>query len=264
MLRRALLVWGAGHLALGQRRGWLLVLLQPLALAGLLVLAGLLIEGSRWPVVLLALVGLLLIWLGQAIDAHQRATRAGAQPGGELQLAALLPPAAALLAGFWLVGGSLGSPSATLQRYVSAWQADSPAPAAALFLEPAEAASLGAAWQAQRQLLIGLVEDAARQYGSQAGLDPQMPFNSLRFEEQVEGRLAGQAVVAIDLVRRERYQTQLLGFIPTAAQRTVPIRRLGVVRLQAVPAATPWWLPAGLANPSRVWRIDEVLLTLPG
>ena len=73
---------------------------------------------------------------------------------------------------------------------------------------------------------------------------------------------SGRAVVAVDLVRRERYQTQLFGIIPTAAQRTVLVRRLGLVRLRADPAPAPAWLPIALRNPSRVWRIDAVQLDL--
>jgi hypothetical protein len=264
VLRRALLVWGTGHLALGDRRGWLLLLIQPLAICGLVVLAALMIEGTRWLAVLIALVGFVLLWLGQALHAHYLAQRGGATGGGEIQVVALLPVLVVLLGGFWLVGGALGSPGATLQQYVSAWQNGNPAGAAQLFHVPADSAALTATWQAQRQYLAALVDDAARQYGSQAGLDPALPFNSLRFEELPGQRGGGRAVVAIDLVRRERFETELFGFIPTAAQRTVLVRRLGLVRLHAEAARTPWWLPAGMANPSRVWQIDEVQLTVDG
>lgn len=262
VLRRALLVWGAGHLLLGDRRGWLLVGAQVLAVAGLAVLAALLIEGTRWLAVLIALVIFVTAWLGQAVDAHRRAIAAGGAPGGEVQIAALLPLVVVLVGGFWLVGGDLASPGATLQRYVSAWQAEKPDRAVGLLDEPVDATALGIEWRRQREQLRLLVADAALRHGSQAGLDPRLPFNSLRFEEQFRERGGGRAVVAIDLVRRERYETELFGIIPTAAQRTVLVRRLGTVVLRAEPAAVPAWLPAGLASPARVWVIDELALEL--
>jgi len=255
-------VWGSGHLALGNRRGWLLLAAQPLAIAGAALLAALLIDTSRWLAVLLALVALVALWFGQAVHAYQAARRAGAAAGGELQVVAALPLVVLIVGGFWMLAGEFGSPGATLQRYASAWQSGSPQAAAALFAEPVDATVLASDWQAQQGYLVRLVDEGARQYGPQAGLDPQMPFNSLRFEEIAADRGSGRAVVAIDLVRRERFQTQLLGFIPTAAQRTVRVRRLGLVRLHAEPAPTPWWLPAGIVNPGRVWRIDEVSLAV--
>ena len=36
VLRRSLVVWGLGQLAIGDRRGWLLLLAQPLAIVGLI------------------------------------------------------------------------------------------------------------------------------------------------------------------------------------------------------------------------------------
>ena len=262
VLRRALLVWGAGHLALGLRRGWLLVGLELISLVLLAMLAMLLIEGTRWLAVLLAVIGFIVAWIAQALDAHRRALAAGGAAGGEMQLAALLPIVVGLLGGFWLVGGYLGSPAATLQHYVSAWQAGQPSEALALLDEPVDGAALGAEWSAGRQQLEMLVDAAARRYGSQSGLDPRLPFNSLRFEEVVAERRAGRAVIAVYLVRRERFETELFGIIPTAAQRTIAVRQLGVVRLHAEPAPTPAWWPATIGNPSRVWLIDEVALDL--
>lgn len=262
VLRRALLIWGAGHLALGDRRGWLLAAMQLLAVGTLAAVAALYIESTRWLVVLLGLIGVVAVWIAQAVDAHRRAVAAGARPGGELQVAAILPLIVALVGGFWLVGGDLGSPGATLQRYVSAWQSDRPMSAVALLAEPVAPDLLATEWQGQREQLRVLVAGAAARYGSQAGLDPRLPYNSLRFAEAVGAGGDGRAVVAVDLVRRERFETQLFGLIPTASQRTVVIQRLGEVRLRVEQAPPPWWLPAGLAPPARVWVIDEVALEL--
>lgn len=221
----------------------MLVIAQPLAIAALIVLAALFLEGSYWLLVLLTAVGLLAVWLGQAIRAHRAALAAGSQPGGELQVVALLPLAVALLAGFWLAGGDLGTPGATLQRYVSAWQNDKPASALSLLQTPADADTLGVHWKAQQEQLRALVDDGARTFGSQSGLDPAVPFNSLRFVQVEAPAGADHATVLVDLVRRERFQTLLLGLIPTAAQRTVVVRRLGQVELVAVAGPVPPWLP---------------------
>ncbi len=262
VLRRALLVWGAGHAALGDRRAWLLAPLQVVAVVALVVATAQLIETTRWLVVLLGLVGLIVAWLGQALDAHRRAVAAGAAPGGELQLAAALPLLVVLVGGFWLVGGDLGSPAATLQRYVSAWQNDRPDEAVGLLAEPPDAAALDVEWQAHRERLRLLVGAAATRYGSQSGLDARLPFNSLRFEDVSASPASSQAVVRVDLVRRERYETQLFGLIPTAAQRTVLVQPLGEVRLHAAQAPPAAWLPGWLVAPARVWLIDEVALDL--
>lgn len=262
VLRRALLLWGGGHLTLGLRRGWLLVVLELVALVVLGVLAALLIEGTRWLAVLLAVIGFFVAWIGQALDAHRRAVAARGAPGGELQMAALLPIVVAVVGGFWLVGGYLGSPAATLQHYVSAWQANTPAAAQPLLAEQVDTAALGADWTAERAQLELLVSAAARRYGSQSGLDPRLPFNSLRFEEVAGERASGRAVVAVQLIRRERFETELFGIIPTAAQRTIAVRQLGLIHLRARPAPAPWWWPAGIGNPSRVWLIDEVALDM--
>ncbi|HEY7600044.1 MAG TPA: hypothetical protein VH741_08960 [Candidatus Limnocylindrales bacterium] len=262
MLRRALLLWGTGHLAQGDRRGWLLLALQPLAIAGVALLASLLIDTTRWLAVLLALVALVALWLGQAVHAYVGARRAGGAAGGELQVVVVLPLVVVVVGGFWMLAGEYGSPGATLQRYVSAWQSDSPQAAASLFSEQPDPALLASDWQAQHGYLVELVDAGFREYGAQSGLDPQAPFSSLRFEELAAERQSGRAVVAIDLVRRERFQTQVLGLIPTAAQRTVLVRRLGLVRLHVEPAPSPWWLPGGIVNPGRIWRIDEVAVSV--
>jgi hypothetical protein len=145
---------------------------------------------------------------------------------------------------------------------VSAWQNDKPASAVGLLAQPTDPTALAVRWRTERAQLALLVGEAAQRYGAQAGLDGELPFNSLRFEELTDLRGSGQSVVAVDLVRRERYQTELFGLIPTAAQRNVLVRRLGFVRLHVEPAPAPPWWPAGAANPSRVWRIAEVTLDL--
>lgn len=261
VLRRALIVWGLGHVSLGDRRGWLLAALQPLAIAGVVLLAAALIDSTRWILIFPALTLLIVIWLGQAIHAHQRAIAAGAAGGGELQITFALPVILVVVTAFWLFGGDYASPAATLQAYVSAWHADRAGEAAALFAEPPAEASLTAAWQAHSDHLGRRVAETAAVHGPMSGLDPDDPFGGLRFVEVSEQATADTTVVAIDIVRRQRVEATLFGLIPTATQETVLVERAGLVYLRAVPASLPAWLPAG-RPPPRLWRIEQVVLPL--
>lgn len=256
VLRRSLLLWGLGHIALGDRRGWLLVIAHPLGVLTLAVLALLLIEGTRWMLVFPALLLLLVVWFGQAFNAYRTAVALGAQPGGELQVALFLPVVLLLVTAFWLLGGSAGSPATTLRAYVSAWEDGRGDGAAMLFAAPTDPTTLVTRWAAENAYLRQHVAVAAATYGAQSGIDPAQPFNSLRFSEAVP-TTGEMAVVTVELVRRQRVETVLLGFIPTATQQTVVVEELGTVRLRALPVEAPGgleWLRTG----SRVWRIDSV------
>lgn len=257
VLRRALIVWGSGHLALGDRRGWLLVIAQPLALVGLGLMAALLIDGTRWMVVFPALLMVLAVWLVQAVAAQRRALELGARPGGEMQVVVLMPVLFALVTAFWLAGGDHGSAAATLREYVAAWRSGQPSVAASLFREPTDPSAVGAAWAAQRDLLAQRVALAAATYGPASGIDPTRPFNSLRLLE--ERATADTVVVGVEIVRRQRVETMLLDLIPTAQQQTVVVERLGQIVLRAVPAAPPDWWPDRRPL-AQTWTIESVEL----
>ena len=256
VLRRALLVWGLGHIALGDRRGWLLALAQPLAIGGLIAFAALLIDGTRWMLVLPALLLLLVCWLGQAVNAHRTAIARGATPGGELQIALFLPLVVAAVSSFWLLGGTYGAPATVLRSYVDAWVADRPDTAVALFARPVAPGDVAVRWLIDEAYLRQRVAEAAVRFGSTSGIDPELPFNSLRFSE-LPSTAPDMALVNIEIVRRQRVETVLLGFIPTAAQQTVVVEQLGTVRLRALPAPGLPWLPA-VRTGARIWRIDGV------
>lgn len=261
VLRRSLIVWGWGHVALGDRRGWALAILEPLFMAGLLLVAVQLIDGTQWLIVFAPLVILLAVWLGQALHAYQRALRLGAAAGGEAQVALFLPLAVTLLTVYWLVGGSFGSPAATVGRYALDWMSARPADAAQLFVSRPDPSALGATWQAEMDFLRSRVGQAADEYGPASGLHPDSPFDNLRFGEPVEQQL-GLAQVTIDIVRQEEVQTTILGFIPTASQETVAVERAGVISLRLVPQPSVGWLPVGhLASSS--WLIENVSLSGP-
>ena len=247
ILRRSLIVWGWGHVALGDRRGWLLVLLQPLAILGLAFAAWQLIDGTRWLAVFVPLVLLLVFWIGQAVHAHRRAIALGAAPGGELQLAFFLPVVLAVVSAFWLVGGRHGSPASAVEAYMAAWAANRPDIAVGLYgdanHQPSE---LSAFWDDLGTKLSAAVSNGRATYGTTSGLDPGRPFRNLRVTQ------TGPTSFAVELVRSESYQTTLLGFIPTAGQRTVVVEPVLSINVIEQPGAGGWLQ-------SSTWRIASVL-----
>lgn len=251
VLRRSLLVWGWGHIALGDIRGWLLVPLQPLAIAGVGFAAWQLIDGTRWLAVFLPLVVLLAFWIGQAVHAHGRALALGAAPGGELQLAWFLPVLLAVVSAFWLVAGRHGSPTAPVEAFMAAWEANRPDLAVGLFSDdrPPEAV-LEAIWDDWRIALAAAVEQGRATYGPASGLDPSHPFRSLRVTQ------TRPTAFTVELVRSESYQTTLFGFIPTAGQRTVVVAPVLWIEVTENPVK-------GLL-PSSVWRIHAMGPTTRG
>ncbi len=254
MLRRALLIWGWGHLALGDRRGWLLVLLQPLAIGGLLLSAWQLIDGTRWLAVFVPLVALIVVWVGQAVHAHRRAIALGGAPGGELQLALFLPVALAVLTAFWLIGGRHGSSASTVEAYMDAWRANRPDVAALLFSDTAAEQDIANEWQQNDAAIATSIRDGLSTYGEASGLDPARPFDSLLIEEVDVGASAGRARFVVELVRTESYETTVLGVIPTAAQRTVVVGTIVSIGLIEVTDSTGP-LPA---LPTTTWRIEVI------
>lgn len=253
VLRRALLIWGWGHLTLRDRRGWLLVLLQPLAIGGLLIAAWQLIDGTRWLVVFVPLVTLLVVWVGQAVHAHRRAIALGGAPGGELQLALFLPFAFTLLTAFWLVGGRHGSPASTVEAYMDAWQAGRPDIAMALLATPRPMSEVADDWQWAMGIITNEVETGRGLYGVASGLDPERPFNSLRVIQS--DRPAEPVRFVVQVVRSERFDTTILGLIPTAGQRTVLVEQVLWIDLVEVNQSPQGAL---LALPSSVWRINGI------
>ena len=259
MLRRALLVWGLGHLAIGDRRGWLLLLLQLAGIAGIVLLAAALLEGDRDIVVFLALVAFLVAWAGQAIDAHRRAVLLGSPDGGAIQILALAPVAIGAMTLFWLVAGTGGTPAAVLQRYVSAWRQDQPAAARELFLAAPDAAQLDAQWDGQSAYLTTRLTQLAGSLGTASGIDPRQPWTSLLFQPDLppgtrQASAPGtEAVIGIQVVRQVTVRGSFFGLFPTASQESRPIERIGTVMLRAVPREPVLGLSGGV-----VWRIVSV------
>jgi len=256
VLGAAIVGWGLGNVLLGYRMGWLLLILQPVAIASVLVLALGLIDGTRWLIVFVPLVVLLVVWIAQAVDAHQRAIRMGARPGGEMAIVLLLPVALLVLTTFWLLGGRHGSPTATLQSYISAWMDDRPQAAAALFATPRTPDQVAAEWSTETQMLTQRVAAAEATYGQDSGLDSDDPFDSIRFgDPQVSGD--GRVEVALQIVRDQTVQSTVLGFIPTAGDQTVTVETDMTIWLEQVDDPQLTWLPGGGFDSSS-WKISGI------
>jgi hypothetical protein len=233
-----------------------------MATAGLLITVLVLsaTDAAGWA--FLGLVAFFTAWGGQAILAYRRAVELGGRPGGAEAMLALAPVAVVVFTAFWLVAGSLGSPAATLQRYVSAWRSDRPDLAATLFDAPREPAALAEQWSSDEGYLRGRLLELAASLEPGSGLDPERPFAPLvvRFPDSVgpAGEPAAieageEARAVIEIVRRESVRGSFFGLVPTASQRIVTVEQVGQARLVA--AAGPGLAPLPEAL---VWRLESV------
>ncbi|MFI5254658.1 MAG: hypothetical protein ACHQ15_04295 [Candidatus Limnocylindrales bacterium] len=257
----ALIGWGLGHIALSDRRGWLLLLAEVVALA-LLVGVGLpRLEGDAVDGLFLAVVLFFLAWAAQAVDAYRRAIRSGLAAGGAIWLLALIAVAVVVFGGFWMAGGATATATAALERYVAAWRQDRPEVGDRLLLEPQSAAATAADWAAVGAIIEKRLGELAATLGDDAGLDPRQPFASLEFR-LLPGPAAGGSTTAeasIVIVRHVSVRSTFLGLFPTATQETEVLDEVGVIELASVPlhpvgALTDW--PA-----SRAWRIVSLVPT---
>lgn len=132
VLRRALLAWGLGHLALGATRaGRILLAAEVIGVAVVAWLTIGLADSSAYLIPFLAGVAFIVAWAWQAIDAYRRARalapaigptpqRSPAAAAGWLSL-----PLLVWGTGFWLIGAHSATPAAVLDRFVTQWTSGS-------------------------------------------------------------------------------------------------------------------------------------------
>jgi hypothetical protein len=251
----ALLGWGLGHVAIGDRRGWLLLSAEAAALVALVGVGLPRIEGDAVNGLFLALVLFFAAWAGQAIDAHRRAERSGARPGGAIWLLALLPIAVVVFSGFWMVGGSAATASATMERYVDAWRHGRPEVADRLLVEPAGPSATATRWAEVEAVIGDRLGALAASLGPRSGLDLGHPFANLEFRLMpglpVTERPAATARIVV--VRHVSVRSSFLGLFPTAVQQIEVLDQIGTIELVSVPLRPA----AGLGDwpATRVWRI---------
>jgi rubredoxin len=254
-------LWGWGQLALGDRRGWALLVLEPLAAAALVLVGIPLAAGTGLEVVFVAGVLVGVAWLGQAVHAYRLAVRrrqrfglSGAD-GGAIELLWLVPLAVVATTVYWTVLGPAAAPDAALAQYVTAWRAGRPADAAALFVTAIDPGTVSAVWQRQGARLRNDLVVAAAAAGPDSGIDPGQPFDSLRYEwvEPPAGVGADTRLLEIRVVRARSVRDTIFGLIPATHDELVPVLDLGSVTLRLVSIAGT--LPG---VPVAHWRIDRV------
>lgn len=235
VLRRALLGWGLGHLAIGRVAigRWLLVA----EVVAVLLVAWLTIglaDSSAYLLPFIAGVAFLVAWAWQAVAAYHAAQsmqparaptpeRSPATAIGWLSL-----PLLAWGTGFWLVSANAATPAATLDRFVTAWTADA--------LDPEE-------WP---PAVVRAAETAAAQLG-----DAENRFRDVRFRVAREESDSASAVA--EAVHYERRDSRFLGIF--AGSELVPVADQRVLTLEL--AARPVELPGGGDIGAVSWELVE-------
>ena len=221
VLRRAIIAWGWGHLAIG-RIALGRALLGAEAVAVLLVawLTAGLAASSAYLVPFLGGIAFIGVWGWQAVHAYRaaQAMQPARPPAPERSPATaigwLSPPLLAWGTGFWLIGAHAATPAAALDRFVSAWTAD----------------ALRA--DAFQEDVLRAAEDAADRLGT--GPDR---FRDVRFSivDEAEGR----ATAVGEAIHYERRATRLFGIFPGSELVPVGDERLLSLQLSAVPVELP-------------------------
>lgn len=235
VLRRALVAWGLGHLALGHVRAGRALLVGEVAAA--LVVAWLAIglaDSSGYLVPFIAGISFVVAWAWQAVDAYRRARSAGAttsEPPTRRSpapaMAWLSLPLLAWGAGFWLVGAQSATPAAVLDRFVTAWSAD----------------DLTDGW---RPNVVQEAEAAAAALGD--GLDR---FRDVRVS--IVGRGDRRATAVAEAIHYQRRPTRFLGVFE--GSELAPVSDAVVLTLEL--AAQSVRLPGGVDLGAVRWELVD-------
>jgi hypothetical protein len=239
VLALAVLGWGLGHLALDRRIAgttWLLAELVALALVALTLV---LWADTTWYLVpFVAGWGFIGLWAVQAISAYRAARAhdpdAGAASGSAAAVIAWLTvPILVWGTGFWLVAAASGSPSAVLDRFVTAWPevtdgrrdwadglADSPS-------------QLTVAAERATDRLEELCSDG--ELAEDCDTAPEALLRDIRLRLVARGDAS--AVAVAELVRFERRPTTVLWVFRGTEQVAVPTERLLELELGVEAAA---------------------------
>jgi hypothetical protein len=254
VLRRAIVGWGLGHAALGQRElgaGLLAGELLGLALVGAAVAT--LVDTTWYLVPFVMGSAFLVAWTAQAVHAYRAAQRrAGAIPptprGSAAAVAAWLAvPLLLWGTAFWLVAATAATPGAVLDRFVTAWPEGS-----------GRAVALAAVTD-QPDRLAGLADAvlddlrrrcAAGELTSDCGDASANLLRGVRVRVE-QGATDDHATAVAELVRYERRPVRFLGL--AAGSELVPLPEAQLLRfdLEARPAP----LPGGLELGARRWSI---------
>jgi hypothetical protein len=231
VLRRSILAWGLGHLAIGRRRTAITLFAAELVgLAGVAWLTAALADTTGYALPFAAGVAFLVAWGAQAVAAYRSARRAlgtDDDPAPRASAAAIAWLSLPLLAwgtGFWLVAADAATPSAVLYRFIVAWDGGTLDDGSWPRTADAEARDAG-------RRLVGLCAS-----GSLGGCDPEA--GALRdVRMRVSAESSERATAVAEAVRFERRATALLGVFAGSELVPVSVERLLTLRLEARPAA---------------------------
>jgi hypothetical protein len=219
VLRRALLAWGLGHLAIGRRligRGLLAAEIVGIGLVAWLT-AGL-ADSSLYLVPFIAGCLFLVAWAWQAVDAYgsaqgmhpARAETPARSPAAAMGWLAL--PLLAWASGFWVFSAGHATPAAVLDRFVTDW---------------ADGGLEEDAWPSS---VVREADAAGRELDT---------FRDLRL--RVASEDAERATAVAESVHFERRDSRFLGIF--AGSELVPVSDGEVLRLEL--EADPVELPGG-------------------
>lgn len=221
VLRRALVVWGWGHLSLGRAAaGRALLVAEVVALLLVIWLTIGLADTTAHLVPFLAGVGFLVAWAWQAVAAYRaaREMQAARVPTPERSPATAIGwlslPLLAWGAGFWLFGAHSATPAAALDRFVTAWTAGE--------LDAGR-------WPAA-------VVRAADRAADRLGTGPDR-FRDVRFS--IVDAADGRAIAVGNAIHYERRPTNLFGIFPGSELVPVTDERLLALEVAAVPVELP-------------------------
>lgn len=241
------------------------MLLEIASIAALVWAAPPLLDGSL--VLALFVVGLAFVaaWGAIGLASYRRAVRvrvaaglAGAD-GGATELLWLAPIAIVGMLVLWGIGGTLARPEATVARYVGDWRSGDSVDAATLFAGPASVARVVDAWTRHDAKVRNDLARLAGSAGPASGIDPDHPFDSIRFvlADRSTGTTSGAAdtaTVDVQVVRREAVRGSFFGLFPTSSQTLVPVDDLGTIVLRHMTRPTG---RAGIPD-DPVWLIVRV------
>jgi hypothetical protein len=220
VLRRALVAWGLGHLAVGRvGAGRALLFAEAVAVALVAWLTAGLADSSLYLVPFLAGTAFIVAWAWQAVDAYRsaRARLAAMPPAPERSPAAAIGwlslPLLVWGTGFWLAGAHAATPAAVLDEFVTAWS-------------DGELATLDLPGD-----LVAEAESAAR------GLGPDDPFRDVRV--RIATLRDDRAIAVAESIHFERRPTRFLGVFPGSELVPVADDRILDLVLRAVPVELP-------------------------
>jgi hypothetical protein len=245
VLRLALIAWGLGHIALGRRTtGAALLVLEAVALAGLVVLTLALGRGTLDLVPFGVGVAFIAAWAAQAVHAYRAAAApsdrdaSARTPAAAIALLSL--PLLAWSSGYWLFAGEAASPAAVADRFVADWTADR------LTDTDWSPAVLRAADRARDRLIdlcaAGQLPDGCEAGGSEL-------FRGIRWRIADDG--AADAAAIAEIVSYEQRPTTFLWVFTGSETVAVPIGELLTLELEAATVAGP------LPFQAREWRVRD-------